>query len=456
MIYSKSTIKNIAESIGIPKLKDGITTAMAQDVEYRMHEIITEAMKFMRHSKRTKLTVADINSALRVRNIEPMYGFETGQPIKFHKAASALEDIYYVEDEEIDLDTLLEEPLPSVPLEVVYTAHWLAVEGVQPRIQQNPIQVDAEAEEKGPASKRFAKAHSKSQDGVETIPLVKHVLSKELQLYFECITESLQSTDPIVKSTALESISVDAGIHQLVTYFVQYIAVTVKNNLHKLETLRTTMAVARAIRSNPNLFVEPYMHQLIPSLLTCLVSKRLCEEYTEDHWSLRDNAAEQIADICRRYGHSYHTLQSRIARTLLRGFLDPTKPLATHYGAIVGLTKLGASTVKVLILPNIKAYMSLLSTEMEKSNAQLTHDGKHCQEALLEALRVVAREESGNAEGGLEAANLNSVQKGRLSAVVGEAMAGVVFAEKDGGAIVAGVLAIGKDSKVSSGGSSVP
>ncbi|KAJ1664622.1 histone H4-like TAF Taf6, SAGA complex subunit [Coemansia sp. RSA 1813] len=449
MIYSKSSIKNIAESIGIPKLKDGISTAMAQDVEYRLHEIITEGMKFMRHSKRTKLTVADVNSALRVRNIEPMYGFEAGRPIKFHKAASALEDIYYVEDEEIDLNTILEEPLPSVPLEVVYTAHWLAIEGVQPRIQQNPIPLDADAEENGPSVKKLAKTHHKGQDGVETIPLVKHVLSKELQLYFECITESLQSTDPIVKSTALESISVDAGIHQLVTYFVQYVAVTVKSNLHNLESLRTAMAVAKAIRRNPNLFVEPYMHQLIPSLLTCLVSKRLCDEYTEDHWSLRDNAAEQIADICQHYGHSYHTLQSRIARTLLRAFLDPTKPLTTHYGAIVGLTKLGASTAKVLILPNIKTYMTLLSTELEKNNPQLTHDGKHCQEALLEALRVVAREESAAAEDELKLASLSSTQKNKLSAVLGEAMAEIVLAEKHDGKIVAGVLAIGNDNKAS-------
>ncbi|KAJ2322640.1 histone H4-like TAF Taf6, SAGA complex subunit, partial [Coemansia sp. RSA 2681] len=355
MIYPHSTIRNISESIGVPKLKDGIATAMAQDVEYRLHEVIAEAMKFMRHSKRTKLTVTDINSALRVRNVEPIYGFETGRPIKFQKTATALEEIYYVDDEQIDLDRLMEEPLPCVPLEVVYTAHWLAIEGVQPRIQQNPAPIDEEE----PAAKKAAKTPQK-QDGIETIPLVKHVLSKELQLYFECITESLASPDPLVKSTALESISIDAGIHQLVTYFVQYIAVTVKNNLNNLDTLRTAMAVAKALRRNPNLFVEPYMHQLIPSLLTCLVSKRLCESYTEDHWSLRDGAAEQIAEICQQFGQSYHTLQARIARTLLRAFLDPTKPLTTHYGAIVGLTKLGVSITKVLVLPNIKTYMALL------------------------------------------------------------------------------------------------
>ncbi|KAJ1819864.1 histone H4-like TAF Taf6, SAGA complex subunit [Coemansia sp. RSA 2675] len=438
MIYSKSTIKNISESIGVPKLKDGITTAMAQDVEYRLHEIIAEAMKFMRHSKRTKLTVTDINSALRVRNVEPIYGFETGRPIKFHKTATALEEIYYVDDEQIDLDRLMEEPLPNVPLEVVYTAHWLAIEGVQPRIQQNPAPIGEEE----PAAKKAAKAPQK-QDGVETIPLVKHVLSKELQLYFECITESLVSPDPLIKSTALESISIDAGIHQLVTYFVQYIAMTVKNNLNNLETLRTAMAVAKALRRNPNLFVEPYMHQLIPSLLTCLVSKRLCESYTEDHWSLRDGAAEQIAEICQQFGQSYHTLQARIARTLLRAFLDPTKPLTTHYGAIVGLTKLGLSIVKVLVLPNIRTYMSLLDAEMEKrDNHQLVNDGTHCQTALVNALRVLARDSND-----IESLGAASAPKSKLAEVVGDTLARLVFAEPDAGKLAAAVLAASKEAK---------
>ncbi|KAJ2159673.1 histone H4-like TAF Taf6, SAGA complex subunit [Coemansia sp. RSA 552] len=438
MIYSKSTIKSISESVGIPKLKDEITTAMAQDVEYRLHEVIAEAIKFMRHSKRTRLAVSDINSALRVRNVEPIYGFETGRPIKFHKATTALEEIYYVDDEQIDLDTLLDEPLPSIPPDVVYTAHWLAIEGVQPRIQQNPVPAEDGEEEAAMAKKPV---RVQRQDGVETIPLVKHVLSRELQLYYECITESLQSADPVVKSTALESISVDAGIHQLVTYFVQYVAVTVKNNLHCLGALETAMAVARAIRRNPNLFIEPYMHQLIPSLLTCLVSKRLCENYTEDHWALRVGAAEQIAEICSQFGKSYHTLQARIARTLLRAFLDPTKPLTSHYGAIVGLARLGANMVKVLVLPNVKAYMALLDAELQKDNAQVVHDAKHCRQALMEALRVLAA-----SYGHVEPVSLNAAQRGRLAEVVGDTLAGLVFAEPDGGEIAAAVAVVGRET----------
>ncbi|KAG1240493.1 hypothetical protein G6F68_017607 [Rhizopus microsporus] len=69
-VFPKDTIKNIGESLGISNLKDETTTALAQDVEYRIHELIQEATKFMRHSKRTKLTVEDINAALRVKNVE--------------------------------------------------------------------------------------------------------------------------------------------------------------------------------------------------------------------------------------------------------------------------------------------------------------------------------------------------------------------------------------------------
>lgn len=47
-------------------------------------------------------------------------------------------DLHYLDDAELDLEELVNRPLPAVPLEVTFTAHWLAVEGVQPKIVQNP------------------------------------------------------------------------------------------------------------------------------------------------------------------------------------------------------------------------------------------------------------------------------------------------------------------------------
>lgn len=43
---------------------------MAHDVEFRTREIIQEAGKFMMHSRRTKLTVNDVNMALEAKNVD--------------------------------------------------------------------------------------------------------------------------------------------------------------------------------------------------------------------------------------------------------------------------------------------------------------------------------------------------------------------------------------------------
>ena len=123
----------------------------------------------------------------------------------------------------------------------------------------------------------------------------------------------------------------------------------------------------------------------MPVILTILVGKRLSENSSEDHWSVRDYAANLITHICTQYGSTYGTLQPRITKTLLRAFLDPTKPFATQYGAIRGLTSLGKEVVEVLLLPNIKSYGNSIEAILGKNveeNSKVS-DAKMCQEAIL-------------------------------------------------------------------------
>ncbi|GLT50928.1 hypothetical protein SLA2020_243830 [Shorea laevis] len=102
----------------------------------------------------------------------------------------------------------------------------------------------------------------------------------------------------------------------------------------------------------------------MPSIITCLAAKRLGNRFTDSHWELRNFAAKLVASICKRFGHAYHNLQPRVTRTLLHTFLDPSKALPQHYGAIQGLAALGPSVVRLLILPNLEAYLQLLEPEM--------------------------------------------------------------------------------------------
>jgi len=53
-------------------------------------------------------------------------------------------------------------------------------------------------------------------------PLVKHVLSRELQLYFARVTEAISADQPELREAALGSIRSDPGLHQLVPYLVAW------------------------------------------------------------------------------------------------------------------------------------------------------------------------------------------------------------------------------------------
>ena len=119
---------------------------------------------------------------------------------------------------------------------------------------------------------------------------------------------------------------------------------------------------------NPNIFIEPYLQQLMPSVLTCLVAKRIGESNApaDAHIAVRNLAASVLAIICNKYGMAYHTLKPRVTRTLLKTFLDNKMPTTSHYGAIIGIATMGPQAVRVLVLPNAKFYIdSVLKDNLE-------------------------------------------------------------------------------------------
>ncbi|KAK8916062.1 hypothetical protein KSP39_PZI023069 [Platanthera zijinensis] len=359
-IVPKETIEVIAQSIGMTNISSDVALTLAPDVEYRLREIMQEAIKCMRHSKRTVLTADDVDSALSLRNVEPLYGFATGDPLRFKRAVGH-KDLFYIDDKDIDFKDVIEAPLPKTPLDTTVVSHWLAIEGVQPAIPENaPIDVISAPQE----NKKLE--HGKDDGLPVDIRLpVKHVLSRELQLYFDKITELITNkSEPVLFKEALASLSSDSGIHPLVPYFSYFIADEVARSLSDLPLLFALMRVAQSLLRNPHIHIEPYLHQLMPSMITCIVAKRLGNRLADNHWELRDFSANLVASVCKRYGHVYHNLQSRLTKTLLHAFLDPSKALTQHYGAIRGLSALGPSVVRLLVLPNLETYLQLLEPEM--------------------------------------------------------------------------------------------
>ena len=90
-------------------------------------------------------------------------------------------------------------------------------------------------------------------------------------------------------------------------------AIKMTQSLTKLIILERLVRTINSLVDSSHFHIEPYvkiiclyfnflkLHQLMPPLLTCIVGKSLCEKPNEDHWHLRDYAAQSVGKIVKRY-----------------------------------------------------------------------------------------------------------------------------------------------------------
>lgn len=128
---SQESIKVIAESIGISTLSDLAAKELADDISYKLKQIIQDGQKFMHHAKRTRFCLADVDESLKIRNIEPQYGFVSKDFIPFRFASGGGRELHFQEEKELELNDVLISAPPKAPLEVTLRTHWLCVDGIQ-------------------------------------------------------------------------------------------------------------------------------------------------------------------------------------------------------------------------------------------------------------------------------------------------------------------------------------
>jgi len=386
-------LQDVAESLKIQALNPTLCKMLLPVIEIQVKKITQQAHKFQRRSKSNSVTVDDVNSALAMNKIEPVYGLSRTEPSIALEAASVtsasamtkagisskqptsgkfLNLVEYGKASSISLAV----PCPLLP-EV--SLHWLAVHGSQPLTADNPSTATTvgtmNADDQpltlpkelqhlyaritgiilsagGPAGMYSSSSSTPAPTGTGKLTAMGGAKSSAQFGSLGSMVGSSSSSGGGSASgldAVLSVLQTDASIQLLTPYLSRFFYRHIKASTKRVGLLRTMITCIRSLLENPLVNLEFHLQQLLPAIFTCNVAAKLSGSPHEDHWSLRRLAADVIAKINHKFGDQFPELQARICKTFLYA-LDSDKSLPTVYGGLVGLAALGPEVVRSLLL----------------------------------------------------------------------------------------------------------
>lgn len=218
----------------------------------------------MKHCRRNKLTVADIERVFRLYHIDKLLDRNTGKPGVL-KSCLSLQNQEGEKDEIVPVSDILESDIPDLPLETTFTIDWLAINGKQIN---------------------FIKDFDEDDDNTERPPDIQllsqsiHLLSFECELYLKNIKDRMYIVDG--KNTEIfHQLQIDDGLKQICPYLVHWIQSKVQMIMKRkpadmLSYLEYLIQVIHSLLMNRHLHIVSYVSPLSPLNPSCTSSFPAC------------------------------------------------------------------------------------------------------------------------------------------------------------------------------------
>ena len=153
------------------------------------------------------------------------------------------------------------------------------------------------------------------------------------------------------------------------------------------------MYVQPAVRPSRETYDNRQLHQILPSVLSILLSSTLgppsLPTFGSPSIATRQHASNFLASLLSRYSRAYSSLKPRILQTLLRGLINgcsaDTRYAGTLVGALLGLKALGRDSIRRVFgarSPNLARLGEALQRD-----SMLEQDREVCLNTVLSALQ---------------------------------------------------------------------
>ncbi|CAH8596568.1 unnamed protein product [Schistosoma turkestanicum] len=356
-----------AEMCGVSNLSQSAANLLQKHLNQIARLLIHEVLRVMEQSRRGVPQASDIDLASVLIGLESPFGTTTANFLPIRTGGRTASSgpggkVFFIRpDKEIDIKALLLREPAGVVYDVSLVAHWLSVNGKQPTSPQNPppdflARMALLNNSFGSTNKQNKRlmSHKKMDDLnslVEKRPKIglhhnerdkfdllssnshprkvlavsverrSHEISQEVMIYFRELTEACVGANETRRHEALDNATLDPGLQPILPHLMTFITEGVRINVtnHNLAILIYLMRLVKALIDNPHISLEPYLHLLVPTVITCVLNRQLCAKpITDNHWALRDFAAKQLATLCNRHNTSSNELYGRVTRELSR------------------------------------------------------------------------------------------------------------------------------------------
>jgi len=234
-------------------------------------------------------------------------------------------------------------------VEISYLAHWLAIDGTQPAIPDNmPLERGA----KGEAARGTKRGRAaKGAEGATSLGPVLHMAPAELMVYLDRLGHRLRvlRTKPFSEQEkakaaaelelAATSMAQDPGLQQLLPGLTQLFATELHETTGLVDHLGALTSLLDAAVSNAALDLSPYLHRLLPVLLSVCLGKLVPVDdeaipAAAQDWTVRSRAAGVVAALARRYERSPYDVEKRVLAFCTRQACAEGADLRTVFGAL--------------------------------------------------------------------------------------------------------------------------